>query len=204
MRAWPVAIAAVAVSLAGCAGLLPKPPPPPALYRLTAAKDFPASGIASTQLAIDVPRADAALDTTRIVLSRSPTSLDYFADSAWTDRLSLMLQARLIDSFDNAHRLVAFTAATTAAQPEAILVIDLRHFEAQYGSAGPPRWRIELTADLIAVADRKTIATRTFAATAAASRNDMSAIVDAADRAWRGVEIRIVDWADAALARRGR
>lgn len=209
MRMSPPFAAALAAAflLAGCGDILPKPAPPPALYRLTAAADFPAGGtFAPAQLAIEAPTAEAALDTTRIALSRSPTTLDYFADAAWTDRLPAVLQARLIDSFDNAHRLVALAGPSSAAQSDAILTIELRHFEAQYdgpaqsGAAGPPRWRVELTADLVAAADRKVIATRTFVGAAAAPQNDMTAIVATADQVWRGVAAQIVDWTAATLA----
>ncbi|HEY3918782.1 MAG TPA: ABC-type transport auxiliary lipoprotein family protein [Stellaceae bacterium] len=204
MRNWPIALlGAAALALAGCSGILPKPAPPPALYRLTAAADFPAAaGVSPVQLLIETPTAEAALDATRIALSRSATTLDYFADSAWTDRLPVLLQARLFDSFQNAHRLIVLAGAAGAAHGDAILTLSLRHFEAEYGAAGPPRWHIELTADLIAAADRKVLATRTFNATADAAQNDMPAIVDAADKAWRGVAAQIVDWAADTLSRR--
>lgn len=195
---------AAALALVGCSDILPKPAPPPALYRLTAATSFAAAASAPVQLEIAAPTAEAALDTTRIALSRSPTTLDYFADAAWTDRLPVVLQARLLDSFDNAHRLIALAGAASAAHGDAVLTIELRHFEAQYAGAGPPRWRIELTADIISAADRKVIATRTFTGEAAAAQNDMTAIVDAADEAWRGVATEIVDWAVDTLATRPR
>lgn len=199
-------LAAAALVLVGCSGILPKPAPAPALYRLTAAAGFSAAAPAGNpvQLLVAVPSAEAALDTTRIALSRSPTTLDYFADAAWTDRLPIVLQARLLDSFQNAHRLVALGGASSAAHGDAILTVELRHFEADYGASGPPRWRIELTADLINDADHMVIATRTFTADAAAAQNDMPAIVDAADQAWRVVATQIVDWAGDTLARRRR
>jgi cholesterol transport system auxiliary component len=205
MRTLPVLLLA-ALALTGCVGdILPKPPPPPALYRLTAASDFPSGAVlAPIQLQIDIPRAEAALDTTRIALSRSATTLDYFADAAWTDRLPVVIQAQLLASFQNAHRIVALGGTGGAAQNDAVLVIELRHFEAQYGGSGPPQWRIELAADLIAATDRKVIATRLFTGSATVPENNMTAIVDGADQAWRGVATQIVGWAADTLARRRR
>jgi cholesterol transport system auxiliary component len=194
---------AAAFALTGCGDILPKPAPPPELYRLTSASNFPAAGTASpTQLQIDVPIADAALDSTRIALSRSATSLDYFADSAWTDRLPLLLQTRLLESFQNAHRLVPLAGAGSAAHGDVILLINLRHFEAQYGASSAPQWRIELNADLVSVTDRKVIASRGFADSVPAAQNNMTAIVESADQAWRGVAAQIVDWTANTLARR--
>ncbi|HEY1503763.1 MAG TPA: ABC-type transport auxiliary lipoprotein family protein [Stellaceae bacterium] len=206
MRTLPLLLLAAGLTLAGCIGdILPKPPPVPALYRLTAAGDFPSgAALAPIQLQIDIPRAEAALDSTRIALSRSATTLDYFADAAWTDRLPVVLQTQLLASFQNAHRIVALGGTGGAARSDAVLVIELRHFEAQYGSSGPPQWRIELSVDLIAAADRKVIATRLFAGSATTAENNMAAIVDSADQAWRGVATQIVDWAADTLVRRPR
>ncbi|HLI22946.1 MAG TPA: ABC-type transport auxiliary lipoprotein family protein [Stellaceae bacterium] len=197
---------ALALVLAACSGILPKPAAPPALFRLTAASDFPAAAsLRPIQLAVAPPSAEAALDTTRIALSRSPTTLDYFADAAWTDRLPALLQARLVDSFANAHRLVALAGEASVAHSDAVLVIAVRHFEAQYdGGNGPPLWRIELSADLVGTGDRKVIATRTFTGEAPAPQNNMAAIVEAADQAWHGVAKEIVDWAADSLANRPR
>lgn len=204
MRRLPLALLA-ALALAGCGDILPKPAPPPALYRLTAPNDFRAGGAPATiQLQVEVPNAEAALDTTRIALSRSATTLDYFADAAWTDRLPLVLQAQLVGSFQNAHRLLPIAGAAAAAHGDAILTIDLRHFEAQYGGSGLPQWRIELNADLISATDRKVIATRLFTGSAAVAQNNVTAIVDSADQAWRGVATQLVDWAGDTLARRPR
>jgi cholesterol transport system auxiliary component len=203
LRTLPLVLLAAAFALTGCGDILPKPAPPPALYRLTAASDFPAAGASSPkQLQIDIPTADAALDSTRIALSRSATTLDYFADSAWTDRLPVLLQTRLLESFQSAHRLVALGAgARSAAHGDVVLLINLRHFEAQYGASGPPQWRIELNADLVSAADRKVIASRLFTGQVPAAENNMSAIVDSADQAWRGVAAQIVGWAADTLAR---
>ena len=204
-RSLPLALLAAAFALAGCGDILPKPAPPPALYRLTAAGDFPAGGVAAPiQLQIEVPSAEAALDTARVALSRSATTLDYFADAAWTDRLPLVLQSQLVASFQNAHRLLPIAGAASAAHGDAILTMDLRHFEAQYAGSGLPQWRVELNADLISATDRKVIATRLFTASAAAPQNNMVAIVDSADQAWREVATQIVDWAATTLTRRPR
>jgi len=205
MRTLPLALLATALALAGCGDILPKPAPPPALYRLTAAGNFPSGGAPpSIQLQVEVPNAEAALDTTRIALSRSATTLDYFADAAWTDRLPLMLQGQLLASFQNAHRLLPIAGGASAARGDAILTIELRHFEAQYGASGLPHWRIELDADVVSAADRKVIATRLFTGSAAAAQNNLTAIVESADQAWREVAMQIVDWAADALARRPR
>ncbi len=190
------------LALAGCGSVLPAPAPPPALYRLTPAADFAAGPRpVAVQLGIDAPSAEAALDTTRIALTRSPTTLDYFAAAAWTDRLSTMLQALLVESFDNAHRLAAIGPQSGALRPDIVLVTELRHFEALYNGTEPPRWQIEITAKLVKLPERTLLADRDFHADAAAARNDLVPIVEAADAAWHGVAKDIVDWSADTLSR---
>jgi cholesterol transport system auxiliary component len=188
--------------LAGCGSVLQPPAPPPALYRLTPATDFTAGARpVPVQLAVDMPTAEAALDTTRIALTRSPTTLDYFAASAWTDRLTTLMQALLVESFDNAHRLAAVGPEAGTLRADVVLVTELRHFEALYGAAGPPHWQIEVTAKLVKLPERTLLADRSFHGDEAAARNDLPAIVEASDLAWRGVAKDVADWTADTLAR---
>jgi cholesterol transport system auxiliary component len=197
--------AGVLFALAGCGNILPQPAPPPLLYRLTPASQFSAPGRAvPVQLVVDAPTAEAALDTTRIALTRSPTTLDYFADAAWTDRLSAMLQTLLIASLDNAHRIAAVGPQSGQLRAEAALVTTLSHFEAVYRGDAAPEWRIDITAKLVKMPERTLIATRSFSAEAKADRNGLSAIVDAADAAWHHAAGEIADWTATALAQAGR
>jgi cholesterol transport system auxiliary component len=192
-------------ALAACSSILPQPAPPPLLYRLTPASQFAASGpTVPVQLVVDAPTAESALDTARIALTRSPTTLDYFADAAWTDRLSAMVQTLLIASLDNAHRIAAVGPQGGQLRAEAALVTTLRHFEAVYRGDGAPQWRIEITAKLVKMPDRTLIAARSFSADAVASQNGLPAIVDAADSAWHRAASEIADWTATALTRTGR
>lgn len=190
------------LALAGCGSVLQPPAPPPALFRLTPATDFAAGArMVPLQLAVDAPAAEAALDTTRIALTRSPTTLDYFAASAWTDRLTTMVQALLIESFDNAHRLAAVGPEAGTLRADVVLVTELRHFEALYSGAGSPHWQIEITAKLVKLPERTLLADRGFRGDEAAARNELPAIVEASDLAWHGVAKDIADWAADTLSR---
>ncbi len=42
------------------------------------------------RLAVATPDAPASLDTARSALTRSATTMDYFANAAWNDRIPLM------------------------------------------------------------------------------------------------------------------
>ena len=99
----PLAALATACELA-----VPGQGPPPVLYRLTPkstfSEDLPR---VDWQLILEVPVADAGLNTTRVALLQTPTQLEYYARSSWTDRAPLMVQTLMIESFENSGRIVS-------------------------------------------------------------------------------------------------
>ena len=132
--------AVIAIALAGCSSLFVSTPPGK-LYRLTPAGNFPANlPHVSAQLAIDLPQAPAGIDTSRIALSKSPLSLDYFADSEWTDRVPNLFQNLLVASFENSGAIIGVDRSSGGLRADFILRTEIRHFEAVYQSAdGPPQ-----------------------------------------------------------------
>jgi cholesterol transport system auxiliary component len=192
-RRWIAAGAALA--LAGCAGLFVATPPGK-LYRLAAARNFPA-GLphVDAQLLIDVPQAAAGIDTNRISLSRSPLSLDYFADSEWTDRVPDLIQNLLLASFENSGAIIAIDSNAGGLSADFILRTEIRHFEAVYDNgSGPPRVWVEMIARLAAVRGRAIIAASRFEQRMPAAANDVPAIVGAFNTATDAVLRAVVVW----------
>lgn len=187
--------AVLALALSGCASLLPSGGPPPKLYTLTPASDFPTHAPpVSWQLLVDVPVSAAALDTERIALSRGPTSIDYFADAAWTDRAPLLVQGLLVQSFENSGRITAIARESLALRADYILRTELRHFEADYAGGGAPTAHIQIVAKLVKMPERAIIAQRTVNAAMRASENQVPAIVAAFNGAGHQAARQIVDW----------
>jgi len=200
-RARFLLLAGLALLPAGCGGLLPQPAPPPALYRLTPANVAPATGAPiPLQLLVEAPTAPAAIDTTRIALSRGPTSVDYFADAAWTDRAPRLVQGLIAESLESAGRIEAVARDTLELRADALLLSDLRHFEAEYRGGGPPVVRIQIDCQLVKMPERSIVATRSFAAEAPAGKNETAAIVDAFNDASHEILRQIAPWAAAGLA----
>lgn len=187
--------AALLLALAACGGILPTPAPPPQLYRLTSLHDFLGNlPGANVQLVVDQPFATSALDTDRITLSRSPTTIDYFANASWTDHSTVMMQTLLINSLENSGRLAAVGRDPSALQPDFDLHSELRHFEAVYADAGAPRVYCELEVKLVRDSDRSILAQRVFEAHAQASVNSVPAVVDAFDAATHELLGQVVTW----------
>jgi cholesterol transport system auxiliary component len=191
----PFLVAGALLLLAGCGSLLPEPGAPPKLYTLTPVRDFPpAQRQVPWQLLVDTAASPAALDTPRIALSRSTTSIDYFADVAWTDRAPLMVQSVLIESLENSGRILAVGRETLALRADYVLKPELRHFEAEYRGSDPPRPHVQLSVKLVKMPERTIVAQRSFDSAVPAQRNDVPAIVDAFNAALQSTTRQAVDW----------
>jgi cholesterol transport system auxiliary component len=185
----------VALAVTGCASLLGLGPAPH-LYRVTPENTYPANlPHSSGQLLVDVPLAPAGLDTGRIALSRSAVSIDYFADSEWIDRVPLMVQTALLDSFENSRAITAIDRESVGLRADLILKTDIRHFEALYGSSnGPPEVWVAISARLVNPSGRDVVAHASFERREQAKSKDIAQVVVAFDEALGGVMEDIVLW----------
>ena len=123
-------------------------PPRKIVYDLHAADTFVASKVPlEPGLAIVEPTATARLQTQRFLFASDEEPHEEFADAQWSDSLPALVQAKLLQSFENydiAHAPVRADPADTAGRR---LVTDLRKFEI---SAGPePKATIALSARII-------------------------------------------------------
>ncbi|HEV2098671.1 MAG TPA: ABC-type transport auxiliary lipoprotein family protein [Stellaceae bacterium] len=204
-RRW-VAGAAVMI-LSGCASLFVANPPGH-LYRLSAGGVYPASlPRVTAQLLVDLPQAPAGIDTSRIALSQSPLSLDYYADSEWTDQVPGLVQTVLLASFENSRAITAIGRESVGLRADFVLKTEIRHFEAVgTGSGSPPNVWIAMTAKLVAMPQREIIAQASFERHVPATAADVPAVVAAFNAAADAVARDIVVWTltNPALSRKRR
>jgi cholesterol transport system auxiliary component len=188
-------VGAMVLVLAGCTKLLGVSAPGN-LYRVTPKSTYPpALPRLAQQLLVDVPLAPAGLDTARIALSRSAVSIDYFADSEWTERVPLLVQTALVESFENSKTITAIDRESIGLRPDFILRTEIRHFEAVYDSPSrPPAVWVAINARLVDSAERRIVAQAAFEGHAAALAIDVPSIVLAFDEALGGVMKDIVVW----------
>lgn len=195
-------VLALPAGLAACGGVLGSNQPPPQLYTLRPARDFPASlPQAKGQLLVEIPAAPGGLDTERIALMRGPVMLDYFATAAWIDRAPLMLQSLLVESFENSGKVAAIGRESLALRGDWILKPELREFTAVYDGAGTPTVRVRIALKLVHMPERAIVAQRTIAADQAASQNAIASVVEAFDVALGRAMQETVAWAVPAMAR---
>lgn len=184
----------LAASLAGCSTLTAAPP---SLYVLqpktTYDTNLPTVGY---QLVVQVPDAPQSLDTARVALARSPTTIDYFANAAWTDRAPVMVQDLLVESFENTRKIVSVGRDTTGLRADYVLLTDLRDFEARYyeGTDKPPQVRVRITAKLIKMPEREIIGGLDAVKVSDAEKNDIDSIVAAFGEATGNAMKMVVQW----------
>ncbi|HEU4825394.1 MAG TPA: ABC-type transport auxiliary lipoprotein family protein [Dongiaceae bacterium] len=173
---------AAGAGLAGC-GVIPRVNDPVPLYTLSAVTRFDRSlPKVHWQLVVGIPVASADLDTTRIALTRSPGVIEYFAKGAWADNAPILLQDKLIESFETSRAIVAVGRDAIGLKPDYVLQSELRDFQAEF--AGPtPTAHLRLTAKLIRMPDRRIVASFTTDQRVTAAGGTLPHIVDAFDRA---------------------
>ncbi|MEO1190584.1 MAG: ABC-type transport auxiliary lipoprotein family protein [Pseudomonadota bacterium] len=192
------------VGLTGCGALLPGSGPPPNLYRLTPKSTFdPGLPTVDWQLVLAPPSAQGAIDTTRIALAPSLTRIEYYASAGWTDRMPLMFQALMLESFENSGHIVAVGRRAVGLRSDYELRIDIREFQADYydnpsqpaACQGPPVCvHVVVNAKLIYTPQRTIVATRDFGTFAPSPQDDLVSVVEAFDIALGDVLKDLVGW----------
>ena len=182
--------------LVGCGGLL-SDAPKRAIYRVSPKFTFP-GGLphVAAQLLVATPTAPAGLDTERIALSRSPESLDYFADVQWADRAPYLIQTALVEGFEKSAAILAVGPDRGGLRADFVIETAIGDFAAIYDAPdGAPRISVRLTAKLVRMPERKIVAQLSVSREAKAAANAVPDIVRAFDAALGGAIEEIVTWA---------
>jgi cholesterol transport system auxiliary component len=198
-----LAALALVPAASSCTSLIPGGGAPPQLYVLTRKSTFPPDlPPVSRQLLVDTPIAPAEIDTTRVALSRSPTTIDYFANAAWSDRAPAMVQSLLIESFEQTGKIPSVARDTAVLRADYILLPELRRFGARYQNGeAPPTVLVRLLVRLIKMPERTIIGEDIAEGRETATANAMDAIVEAYNEALGSVMKRLVTWTLGTMAR---
>jgi len=198
-RKLPAVLALAAIFLASaCSGsFLPGQAPPPKLFDLTPKSTFDADlPQVKWQLLVETPIAAAGINTSRIALKRSQTTLDYFAGAEWTDRAPALVQTLMIESFENTGKIISVGRETVALRSDYSLKIELREFQAEYydGEESPPKINVRINAKLVLMPDRIIMASETYGFEIQSESNTLEDIVLAFNEALGKVLKRVVGW----------
>jgi phospholipid/cholesterol/gamma-HCH transport system substrate-binding protein len=120
-------------------------------YDLRAARDFPRlpAGTLKKELVIPEPTAVIKLDTQRFLFSPAKPAKEYpgFAEAMWADSIPKLVQAKLLESFENYDIAHAPLRSMDGKQADYQLLIDVRSF--QIATDPEPAADIELSARIL-------------------------------------------------------
>jgi phospholipid/cholesterol/gamma-HCH transport system substrate-binding protein len=165
-------------------------------YDLRAPQNLgPASKAIKGQLAIPEPTAVAMLETQRFLFSPAK---DYtgFADALWADSIPKLLQARLIESFENYDIAHAPLRVADIGQTDFQLLIDVRRF--RIATDSEPAAEIGLSARIVDK-NGKVIASRLFEDSQKFDKVEPPAAIAAFDDAFGRIAKEMIAWTVQAL-----
>lgn len=190
-----IAVGAALALVAGCTTVFPGGGEPPRLFTLTPensfANDLPT---ARWQLVIEEPVAAESLDTSRIAVQHTALSLQYYKQVRWAERAPLMIQALLVESFENTGKIVAVGRLSVDLRADYVLKTDLREFQAEYRGGENPVARVRLIAKLVKLPERAIIASHAAEDIVRAKGPEIDDVVVAFDAALGNVLKSIVEW----------
>ena len=111
-----------------------------------------------------------------------------------------MVQTRIVNSFENSHKIVAVARESIGLRANYVLQSDLRNFEAMYFYGKPPIAHVRLVAKLVRMPDRQIIGVATFERCVRARADKVPKVVEAFDQALGSVMKRLVAWTLSAAA----
>ena len=135
-----LSVFALVTALSGCAGLtsLNSAATPTDLYLLTPKSTFdPSLPRLRQQIVVAEPTATAAVSTDRIAVQPSPFEVEYLPRARWVDRAPLIIQALLIESYENSGRVDAVGRSAIGLSADYIIVTDVREFQARVPDGAP-------------------------------------------------------------------
>jgi len=114
------------------------------------------------QLVVPRPNASALLDSPRIVVRPSPGELQVYKSAIWTQPVPELLQDAVVHAFEDSGKIAGVARRGERLSSDFELRLDVRRFEADYGSAGVPSVVVAIGARLVSDRGSRVVAQRLF------------------------------------------
>ncbi|WP_147178235.1 ABC-type transport auxiliary lipoprotein family protein [Ciceribacter naphthalenivorans] len=151
----------------------------------------------SRQLLVADPTALKALDSEMVLVRVTPSEVRYLSKSQWSDKLTRMVQAKLVETFENTGKLDGVGKPGQGLAIDFQLISDIRAFEVD--TVGADRGVVEISVKLLNDRNGSVKAQKVFSASELASGTSNEAYIRAMDRAFARVSAEIVAWTLAQL-----
>jgi cholesterol transport system auxiliary component len=145
--------------------------------------------IAAT-LQINEPTTGPGLETRRFAVFDTNAHLDYYTGAAWAAPVPQLLQAFLLEAFEQSHALRTVASDTDGVASDMLLLTDVRDFQVR--NAAAPVVQVRLVAKLVRASDHEILLTLPVEKTVTPAANHMPQIVDAFSRAMSGAAEDII------------
>ncbi|HEY7977902.1 MAG TPA: ABC-type transport auxiliary lipoprotein family protein [Rhizomicrobium sp.] len=183
------------VALSACGGLLGPSEAPPQIYVL-----HPQFGpvdrapAVQWQFGVTEPVSPAVFDNKRITLILGQT-MDYYADSSWSDQTPDLLQSLLVEAFEKSGKIKAVGRNSAGVRADILVTTEIRDFSAHYDvKDGIPTIVVDIVAKLVTATRHDVIATFDARREVRASVNSVPAVVAAFNDATGHAINDIVSW----------
>jgi cholesterol transport system auxiliary component len=162
-------------------------------FDITAAPNVESNAPArKRQLLVADPSALKALDSEQVLVRVSSSEVRYLSKSQWSDKLTRMVQAKLVETFENTGKLDGVGKPGQGLAIDYQLVTDVRAFEID--TVGGDRGVVEISVKLLNDRNGAVKAQKVFSASEPASGSSNEAYIRALDRAFGRVSSEIVTW----------
>jgi len=186
------AVGFLSVVLSSCA-LLGKTPDPKDTFELsTPSVSATASSATRSQVLVKLPTALKAINSDRMILRPTPSSITYLSGAQWSDTLPRMVQAKLVAAFENTGSTRATALPGDGLVIDYQLVIDIRRFEID--QSGGDRAQLEISVKLLTDKTGLVRQTRVFTASAPVRGANNADYVSAFDSAFANLTDDLVGW----------
>ncbi|QIL21500.1 ABC-type transport auxiliary lipoprotein family protein [Thermomonas sp. HDW16] len=190
-----IAAACAALLLAGCS-IVGGPKESPTIFapESKAAAIDTAWPSVNWQLSTTRPTAARMLDSSRIAVSPVPGELQVYKGALWARTPTEMLEDGVLRTLEDSGKIPAVARQGSGIAADYRLVMDIRHFEADYDGAATPSAVVEVSVKLLHSQDQSVVGSRTFRHAQPASGTDVGLVADAFAQALAATSHDIAGW----------
>ena len=194
IRMHRIALAVLLATLAGCGSLLgPKDTPTIFAPEIATTAD-PAWPSVTWPLGTVRPTSARILDGTRIAVSPVPGELQVYKSAMWARTPPEMLEETVLRMLEDSGKIPAVARQGSGIGAEYRLVMDIRHFEADYAGGSAPSAVIEVNAKLLHVSDQSVAGSRTFRQVQPADGIEVGRVAEAFGQALGTISREVAGW----------
>ena len=169
----------------------------PTIYDLASPVAFPPlDKVARGQLVVPEPTALVALDTQKLLVRPSAPEGAGFANAQWSDSVTKLFQAKVIQSFESANYLEAVGRPMDGLTADYQLLIDIRSF--QISTSPEATANVEFTAKILG-SNGRIVGSRVFGKNLPTRVTDAPAAAAALNEAFNAAVTELVVWTASAM-----